>query len=129
MKKLLQDWISAQAERRPEAVAVVMGGDVLTYGQLEESANRFARLLKAALKLSRESFIDAAAKTFKGMTADINNTQHTSLVDSDDTQSGIIKLLRDDGVLPPGLRFGFIAALGLAEILGMRCRTARCGCG
>jgi tetratricopeptide (TPR) repeat protein len=29
----------------------------------------------------------------------------------------IIKLLRDDGVLPPGLRFGFIAALGLAGLL------------
>jgi tetratricopeptide (TPR) repeat protein len=26
----------------------------------------------------------------------------------------IIKLLRDDGIVPPGLRFGFIAALGLA---------------
>lgn len=29
----------------------------------------------------------------------------------------IIKLLRDDGVLPPGLRFGFIAALGLAGLI------------
>ncbi|MEP6670563.1 MAG: tetratricopeptide repeat protein [Chthoniobacter sp.] len=29
----------------------------------------------------------------------------------------IIKLLRDDGVLPPGLKFGFIAALGLAGLL------------
>lgn len=29
----------------------------------------------------------------------------------------IIKLLRDDGVLPPGLRFGFIAALGLAGLV------------
>ncbi|MEI9897126.1 MAG: hypothetical protein WDN28_25500 [Chthoniobacter sp.] len=29
----------------------------------------------------------------------------------------IIKLLRDDGVLPPGLKFGLIAALGLAGLL------------
>ena len=29
----------------------------------------------------------------------------------------IIKLLRDDGILPPGLRFGFIAALGLAGLI------------
>lgn len=29
----------------------------------------------------------------------------------------IIKLLRDDGILPPGLRFGFIAALGLAGLV------------
>jgi amino acid adenylation domain-containing protein len=48
VKQLLQNWISAQAERRPEAVAIAMGGRVLTYGQLEESTNRFARLLKAA---------------------------------------------------------------------------------
>ncbi len=38
--------------------------------------------------------IDAAAKTFKGMTADISNTQHTALVDSDDVQTGTMKLLR-----------------------------------
>jgi Tfp pilus assembly protein PilF len=30
---------------------------------------------------------------------------------------GAIKRLRDDGILPPGLRFGFIAALGLAGML------------
>ena len=47
MTELLQNWISAQAQRRPEAVAVVMDGRALTYGQLEESTNRFARLLKA----------------------------------------------------------------------------------
>ena len=41
--------------------------------------------------------IDAAAKSFKGMTADISNTQHTSLVDSDDIQNGSIKLLRVKG--------------------------------
>jgi tetratricopeptide (TPR) repeat protein len=29
----------------------------------------------------------------------------------------IIKLLRDDGILPPGLRFGVIAALGLAGLI------------
>jgi amino acid adenylation domain-containing protein len=48
MSTLLQSLISAQAERCPDAVAVVMGGQVLTYGQLEESANRFARLLQGA---------------------------------------------------------------------------------
>lgn len=38
--------------------------------------------------------IDAVAKTFKGMAADISNTQHTAIVDSDDVQTGTIKLLR-----------------------------------
>jgi outer membrane lipoprotein-sorting protein len=38
--------------------------------------------------------IDTAAKSFKGMAADITNTQHTALVDSDEVQTGTIKLLR-----------------------------------
>ncbi len=37
----------------------------------------------------------------------------------------IIKLLRDDGVLPPGLKFGFIAALGLAGLLPTLLRFPR----
>lgn len=39
--------------------------------------------------------IDAASKTFQGMTADIVNTQHTAIVNDDNTQAGAIKLLRD----------------------------------
>jgi amino acid adenylation domain-containing protein len=46
--QLLQNWISRAAQQRPEAVAVVMQDQSLTYGQLEESANRLARLLQAA---------------------------------------------------------------------------------
>jgi tetratricopeptide (TPR) repeat protein len=37
----------------------------------------------------------------------------------------IIKLLRDDGVLPPGLKFGFIAALGLGGIVPTLLRFRR----
>jgi amino acid adenylation domain-containing protein len=48
VSRLLQNWISQQAQRRPEAVAVVMGDQRLTYGQLEESTNRLARLLQAS---------------------------------------------------------------------------------
>ncbi len=39
----------------------------------------------------------------------------------------IIKLLRDDGVLPPGLKFGFIAALGLAGLIPTLVRFRRSG--
>ena len=39
----------------------------------------------------------------------------------------IIKLLRDDGVLPPGLSYGFIAALGLAGLLPTLWRFPRSG--
>jgi len=38
--------------------------------------------------------IDAAAKSFKGMTADISDTEYTALVDEKDLQSGTMKLLR-----------------------------------
>jgi tetratricopeptide (TPR) repeat protein len=37
----------------------------------------------------------------------------------------VIKLYRDDGVLPPGLRFGFIAALGLAGCVPILLRFPR----
>lgn len=48
MTQLLQHWISRQAQQRPEALAVVMHEQSLTYGQLEESSNRLARLLQAS---------------------------------------------------------------------------------
>lgn len=47
MTTLLQQWISAQAQQNPEAVAIVMDGRSVTYGQLEAVTNRFARLLQA----------------------------------------------------------------------------------
>lgn len=37
--------------------------------------------------------IDQAAKTFKGLTADITNTAYTAVVDNKDVQTGTIKLL------------------------------------
>ncbi|MGH9499152.1 MAG: amino acid adenylation domain-containing protein [Terriglobales bacterium] len=48
MTQLLQNWITEQAQRHPDAVAVVMQDQSLTYGELEESTNRLARLLQAA---------------------------------------------------------------------------------
>jgi len=46
MIDLLQDWVTRQAERRPQAVAVVLGSERLTYGQLEKMSNQLAHLLK-----------------------------------------------------------------------------------
>jgi amino acid adenylation domain-containing protein len=46
MADLLQNSVSVQAQRCPDAIALVMEGRTLTYGQLEEITNRFARLLK-----------------------------------------------------------------------------------
>jgi amino acid adenylation domain-containing protein len=48
MKRLLQDWVTDQAERHSGAVAVVMRGKQLTYGELEEASNQLARMLRAA---------------------------------------------------------------------------------
>jgi amino acid adenylation domain-containing protein len=45
MIRLLQDTVSRQAERRPDALAVAMGDERLTYGELEAESNRLARLL------------------------------------------------------------------------------------
>jgi amino acid adenylation domain-containing protein len=48
MSRLLQNWVTQQAETRPDAVAVVYGSEKLSYGQLEESSNQLAHLLQDA---------------------------------------------------------------------------------
>jgi amino acid adenylation domain-containing protein len=48
MNRLLQSWVTQQAAARTDAPAIVMGNDVLTYGQLETSSNRLARVLREA---------------------------------------------------------------------------------
>jgi len=48
MTSLLQQWVTRQAERRPDATAVVMDGARLTYEQLEVASNQLAHTLKAA---------------------------------------------------------------------------------
>lgn len=48
MNRLLHHWVTEQAERRPDAVALVMKGERLTYAQLELYSNRIARALRAA---------------------------------------------------------------------------------
>jgi amino acid adenylation domain-containing protein len=45
--RLLQHGVAEQAVRRPDAPAVVMNHETLTYGQLDALTNRLARLLKA----------------------------------------------------------------------------------
>ena len=44
---LLQEYLARQARGRPDAVALVMGDERLTYGELEAASNRLARLLRA----------------------------------------------------------------------------------
>jgi amino acid adenylation domain-containing protein len=45
---LLQNWVSEQAERRPDAVAIVLRDQTLTYGELDRQSNQLARMLKSA---------------------------------------------------------------------------------
>ncbi len=48
MTMLLQQGVTAQAQARPDATALVFKGTRLTYGALEEASNRLARALKEA---------------------------------------------------------------------------------
>ncbi len=48
MTNLLQEWVSLQAQRRPEAVALVQGDRTMTYSQLDRLSNQLARALKTA---------------------------------------------------------------------------------
>ncbi|MCU1338102.1 MAG: amino acid adenylation [Bryobacterales bacterium] len=44
----MQNWLTTQAQRRPEATAVVFRGQPTTYGALEQASNRLARALRMA---------------------------------------------------------------------------------
>ena len=46
MPESLADWVTLQAERRPDAVAVVGDGLALTYAELETRSNRLAAILR-----------------------------------------------------------------------------------
>ena len=48
MPELLSDWVTLQAERRPDAVAVVGDGSAWSYERLEAASNRLARILVEA---------------------------------------------------------------------------------
>src|SRR5262245_21568544 len=48
MKRRLETLVSEQAERRPDATAVVMDNERMTYGELEERSNRMANVLADA---------------------------------------------------------------------------------
>lgn len=47
MKELLQQLITKQAEQRPDAIALVLNQERMSYAELEESSNRLARQLRA----------------------------------------------------------------------------------
>ena len=47
MTRLLQQWVTRQADLRPDAGALVSGEERMTYGELEQATNRLARLLRA----------------------------------------------------------------------------------
>jgi amino acid adenylation domain-containing protein len=46
MTQLIQEYVTRQAERRRDAVALVLDDQRLTYGELEEESNRLARVLR-----------------------------------------------------------------------------------
>jgi amino acid adenylation domain-containing protein len=48
MPELLSDWVTLQAERRPDAVAVAGEGSAWSYERIEAASNRLARILTEA---------------------------------------------------------------------------------
>jgi amino acid adenylation domain-containing protein len=48
MNRLLQNWVTQQAETRPQAPAIVLGTEILSFAALETSSNQLANLLRQA---------------------------------------------------------------------------------
>jgi amino acid adenylation domain-containing protein len=69
MTRLLQEWLDLQAERRADATALVMLGQVLSYGELERRSNQLARLLKAAGCKRGDRVCFAIPKSFAAIVA------------------------------------------------------------
>ena len=46
MNKLLQNWVTRQAEARPDSRCIVFGSESLTYAELEQRSNQLAYLLR-----------------------------------------------------------------------------------
>lgn len=46
MVNLLQQWVTNQAEKRPDAVAVVLNEERMTYGEVEVLSNQLSRMLR-----------------------------------------------------------------------------------
>jgi non-ribosomal peptide synthetase component F len=47
MIERLQNWVAVQSQRRPEATALVLGSERMSYGQLEDRSNQVARMLRS----------------------------------------------------------------------------------
>jgi amino acid adenylation domain-containing protein len=46
MKQLLQNWVTRQAESRPDARCIVFGNESLTYAELDQQSNQLGHLLR-----------------------------------------------------------------------------------
>jgi amino acid adenylation domain-containing protein len=46
MKQLLQNWVTRQAESRPDARSIIFGDESLTYAELDRRSNQLAHLLR-----------------------------------------------------------------------------------
>ena len=68
MPELLPHLVSRQAEARPESIAIVLGEDVWTYGDLERVSNQLARALieSGCRKGDRVCLLDRGRLLFDG---------------------------------------------------------------
>ncbi|MBA3834827.1 MAG: acyl--CoA ligase, partial [Sphingomonas sp.] len=128
----LQDYLTRSAERDPDHLALVMGDDRLSYGELEALTNRLARLLQEHGCVAGSRVCVVAAKTpwtiagllavlkAGGMYVPIDSTSpaprvarifeaaEPSLVLADPTATGLLDDMIEEGGLPPGVPIGVV---------------------
>ena len=65
--RLLHEWIEVQAEKTPDAIALVHGDNQLTYEQLNQQANRLAHYLIAEQQVALGSLVGVCTEKSVGM--------------------------------------------------------------
>ena len=94
MKQRLQDFLTAQAELRPEAVALIFRGHSTTYAHLEQNSNRLARALRSAGCVRGDRVALLVPKSMQAIVAMFGSMKADCIYVPIDTSSPVARIQR-----------------------------------
>lgn len=124
MIRRLQDWAAAQADLRPEAAAVVMAGQRVSYGGLESASNRLARMLAAMGCAPGDRVCFLLPKSIDAIVAIHGILKAGCLYVPLDAESPAARLAKIVGACRPRVILCAGASLGLLGTLSSLCAPA-----